>query len=445
MGASLRFLQRQRHSLQSLINCLMAALLTAMTLCPFLMLHFSSLGEGFSHDVTFHNQTIHESKRWSFFASMRRSSCCLHQNCIEQEASRIAHAFPDRTDRSWCLPNKHATSEFTDDQEKCKGIVLVKVPKGASSTSAGVAIRIKHRQECGAVQWRHKLATEYSRCSNKSQAFLFTTIRDPAARAVSTIFFHIVSRKNVTATDDFMKSSLTQSTDPHFGAVSEGQGGFQLRYTSPREIPKYSAWSTTNKEIVLDPNTVLENVRHTINAYDFLIVTERMDESLVAMALLLGIDVGDVLVTSSKVAGGRYHFAKLPHEVFKCFPTVKSFVSRGIQSFLGSDEWRAMNYGDYLLHAAANQSLDRTIERLGRDRFDRALAEYRRLRAIEEKQCAPHVKFPCNDHGEPQPELSKRSCYLSFYDFGCGYKCIDKMLKDDKQRKAVRDPNHQFA
>jgi hypothetical protein len=51
--------------------------------------------------------------------------------------------------------------------------------------------------------------------------------------------------------------------------------------------------------------------------------------------------------------------------LWKRLPPVKSFASPAVQEFLDSDEWRAMNYGDFLLHEAANQSLDRTIERLG--------------------------------------------------------------------------------
>jgi hypothetical protein len=38
--------------------------------------------------------------------------------------------------------------------------------------------------------------------------------------------------------------------------------------------------------------------------YDFLALTERLDESLVAMQLLLGLPVGDILSTSSKVGNG---------------------------------------------------------------------------------------------------------------------------------------------
>jgi hypothetical protein len=379
---------------------------------------------------------------------------CLTPACIDYQAARMAHAFPDRTDQAWCIrpSSNNETKRYGNNWSKdadglWRGILLVKVPKGASSTSAGVAIRISRRHDCKAVEWMHRMATEFSpeqrsRSSSGSSpeqtepspSYLFTTIRKPSARAISTIFFHVVSRTNHTPTDEFITTYLKLSHHPHNGAVSEGQGGFQLRYTSLTEIPEHSAWMIgdgTNDNIktrVQNPLQVMANVRNTLDNYDFIIVTERMDESLVAMALSMGLDVGDVLVTSSKVAGSRYHFAKYPHRVVKCLPTVKSFVSPKVQEFLDSDEWRAMNYGDFLLHQAANLSLDVTIDRLGRDRFDRALTKYRRLRALETVECAPHVKFPCSNEGQAQPKLSKRSCYLPYYDFGCGYNCIDEIV-----------------
>ena len=171
-------------------------------------------------------------------------------------------------------------------------------------------------------------------------------------------------------------------------------------------------------------------MRDTLTKYDFIAVTDRMDESLVAMALLMGVPVSDVLVTSSKVAGGQYQFVHLPGNEFKCISTVPSYVNPGVKKFLESDKWKAPNWGDYLLHKAASLSLDRTIEAIGRERFKRALLEYQKLRELEEMHCAPNVKFPCSDEGIPQSDLSKESCYLDFFDFGCGYKCIDDIINN---------------
>lgn len=258
---------------------------------------------------------------------------------------------------------------------------------------------------------------------------------------MSTIFFHNISRRrpaqqvNVSG-EDFVQQ-LTTSTDEHAGAVSQGQGGFQLRYTAFREISPYSFWNASRPRRIRHPTGLLNLVKETLARYDFVAVTDRMDESLVALALLLGRPVSDVLVTASKVAGQRYQFVHLPHNQFACLPTVSSYVTRGVQKFLNSGKWKAANWGDYLLHKAASISLDRTIASFGYRRFGRALSKFRALREFEQEECAPHVQFPCSDAGIPQPNLSRESCYLPFFDFGCGYKCIDELVARESISRAA--------
>lgn len=374
---------------------------------------------------------------------------CLREDCVRHTASTIARAFPNRTDKStWCLPalagNKKNSSEDSNAGEDAvgpfRGILLTKVPKGASSTSAGVALRIAARHGCGAVEWQHRLAADFrqpppSRSYAIDNSFLYTTVREPAARAVSTVFFHTVSRRNATATTaaatgKFILRQLKSAKHSHFGAISTGQGGFQLRYTALHNITEYSAWTPDAPESVLNPAAVVEHVKGVIDTYDYILVPERMDESLTAMALLLGIDVGDVLVTSSKVAGSRFHLLHPTKKTFHCVATQKSVVRPIVRNFLQSATWRAMNYGDYLLHEAAKQSLDLTIAAIGIDRFAAALDRFRNLKRLELERCAPSVKFPCSDAGEPQLQIARQNCYLYYYDFGCGYPCIDSMIAD---------------
>jgi hypothetical protein len=140
------------------------------------------------------------------------------------------------------------------------------------------------------------------------------------------------------------------------------------------------------------------------------------------MALLLDIDAGDVLVTSSKVGGSFFYDPPLN----RCVSLTKSFTSPAVQAYLDSDDWKAQNYGDYLLHAAANKSLDLTIERIGAERFQAALQRYTKLQQLEKQVCSKHVQFPCSKAGRPQLKRARRECYER--DFGCGYNCIDNML-----------------
>jgi hypothetical protein len=82
------------------------------------------------------------------------------------------------------------------------------------------------------------------------------------------------------------------------------------------------------------------------------------------------------------------------------------------------------------LFAAANLSLDLTIQRLGEERFQAALKEYRYWKTQERQKCASQVQFPCSRSGEPQHEKSAQNCYTR--DLGCGYKCIDELLAAGK-------------
>jgi hypothetical protein len=359
---------------------------------------------------------------------------CLTDECIQQVASTIARAFPVRTDKSsWCR-NSYDDHEENGDEMLESGIILIKVTKAASSTSAGVAIRIATRHNCSNIQWRHRLANEVQYIPTKT--FLMTTIREPASRAVSTIFFHTLSRQKsgpkFVITDNMVLQQLQTLTHNHYGAISAGQGGFQLRYIYPHgHITEYSAWTPIRPGRVVNASTVIENVRKTIETYDFILLPERMDESLVAMALLLQIDVGDVLVTSSKVAGtSQYHLLHPNKRTFHCLATRSSYVTPVVARFLQSNQWRAMNYGDYVLYEVVQQSLDRTIhDTIGLERFQAALQRYRTLKQLEQVHCAPHVQFPCSNDGVPQLNVAKENCYLFYFDFGCGYPCIDNIIQ----------------
>jgi hypothetical protein len=144
-----------------------------------------------------------------------------------------------------------------------------------------------------------------------------------------------------------------------------------------------------------------------------------MDESLVVLQMLLGVNAGDMLTLNSKVEGSYYYTTSRG-----CIPLVKSHVSPRVKEYLSSDVWYAQNYGEYLLHAAASASLDKTIEALGRDRVERGLAEFRRLKEMANEMCASKAFFACSAEGVAQKE--KMNCYSG--DHGCGYSCIDEML-----------------
>ena len=177
---------------------------------------------------------------------------------------------------------------------------------------------------------------------------------------------------------------------------------------------------------LFNPQLAQAYVENIIQEYDFLIITEELDLSLVVMSMLLyGPDMddrylGDLITVSSKVHGSYF----FKHEV--CHPLASSFRSESVQEYLESDTWYAQNYGDYLLHATAKASMERTIDELGRDKVERNLEELQRLKALVYDFCAEKVVPKCSKTGEVQENPSK--CYKK--DWGCGYECVDEALRN---------------
>lgn len=343
-------------------------------------------------------------------------------SCLKQTGNSLARIFPKH--EHWCT---HAGFHRNQSQDlfewgSPKGLLYVKVPKSASSTTAAVVRRISHNHDNCDFQNRHvQGAGRYYGNRNRKKSFLLGSVRDPASRAMSRIFFHHVSCHHNKPTDSNVLTWL-KDDDIQFGCVSSGQGGFQLRYMTLGKIPSWSAWSRNAPTKVINTTQIYANVKKVIDDYDFMVVVERMDESLVVLQMLLGIDIGDILTLDSKNQG-MYTYGPAQG----CFENVKTKVSPRVKEYLSSDSWFAQNYGDYLLYAVATASLDKTIESLGRDRVEMAVTDYRRLKAAINEKCKSSAIFPCSPQGEVQVKESLTSCYQG--DQGCGYHCVDETIQ----------------
>ena len=96
---------------------------------------------------------------------------------------------------------------------------------------------------------------------------------------------------------------MIKYTHHQFGSVSPGQGGFQLQYLAMDTPEEYSVWNPKRPTEVSRLDLVHQIVKDIMNDYDFLILVERYDESLVAMQLLLGLETSDILYLPSRHAG----------------------------------------------------------------------------------------------------------------------------------------------
>ena len=110
---------------------------------------------------------------------------------------------------------------------------------------------------------------------------------------------------------------------------------------------------------------------------------------------------------------------------YGCNIQPKAKSTAAVKEMFASDRWKLLNQADYLIHAAANASLDRTIDQVfGREAFETNLAEFRRLKTVAQDHCGDRLGSGCTASGEIIQPMEK--CYE--YDFQCGYECLDEAL-----------------
>ena len=180
--------------------------------------------------------------------------------------------------------------------------------------------------------------------------------------------------------------------------------------------------------------------RYVMSQYDFIAVVERMPESLVVLKYLLGMEWQDLVVLPAKQSGTwylgegersksqqlRHHDHHHHHRSSKlhCVPLIKPYTTPPVDEYIAThfvqDNW------DYYLYAAANRSLDRTIDSLGRSRVEQGVQQLQQLQHLAETKCLSQAIFPCSPNGTVQLQASYTNCYAE--DCGCGNACVDKVL-----------------
>jgi hypothetical protein len=357
-------------------------------------------------------------------------------------AETLSRVYQPRPNSTWCIPETTPTHEWRlNEQNEAVGLIYIKTYKASSSTAEGVSLSIAHNvgkrlpstwddssqrkkpasacihynrhvfQDIGGLQYR---------ASSRAVSLIWTMVRHPIERDLSSFYFFEVSRKvNVTVTDQLILDKF------------RSYKGFQTSYLLPWQTNPWGA----GKELLVKADQgkrsqVLEWMSTKIfDEYDFIGITERFDESLAVMVLLWDLETTDVIVLSAKQAGG-YDDAGHTGRCSKIIrpeppsPAVKEYWSHE----------HAVDNADFLLWDAANLSLDRTIQQLGVERVGKVVEEIQNLRKLAEYWCAHKAYFPCNSRGQKQLKLSEKSCYVQ--DAGCGYSCVDKIMTKYKLGQA---------
>lgn len=245
---------------------------------------------------------------------------------------------------------------------------------------------------------------------NKKSSFLISLLRDPTRRAMSQFFHFKVSEFGSQPTDARFQRFFLNNTD-------------QLRNYYVRDLAMNSI---DNLDTMQNYDTLVQEI---IDEYDFIGITERMDESLIVLKQLLDLSFGDILYMSAKSAGSFTAGGGGPRQKPRCIYIVPSFTTPGMKEFFASDYWQRYIAADLALYKAANASLDKTIDSLGRKQFEKELATFQRIKEQAQAKCVSRTIYRCDSTGR-YVGAQNATCLL--WDVGCGHECLGEFAEEMK-------------
>ena len=316
----------------------------------------------------------------------------------------IAEKFPEKA---------NAYTMLVTPVQDGAGILFHRPYKTGSTTVAGLVMRLAKRKAhlvqdaplTPSCRYRANHGTAHTdflyQKRDKTKSFLFSIIRDPTKRAISQFFHFGVSVYHMEPTDaNFQQQMMTKT-----------YGHYYLNNLGLRQVER------------LDKVRIQESlVKEIIDGYDFIAITERMEESLVVFKMLLGLDLEDILYVRERSQGA---FSNGPPQR-PCLYVWPSFVTKGMKSFFASNKWKKHTNGDFMLYEVANKSLDLTIDRLGRENVESEVIKFKAALKIAEEICAPKAVPMCKDDGS---RANKTTCII--WSEGCSHDCLDEIKIPD--------------
>ena len=316
----------------------------------------------------------------------------------------LAEKFPEK-------PNGY-TMLVTPVQDGA-GLLFHRPHKTGSTTVAGMVMRIARRKAhlvqdaplTPACRHRANHGTAHTdflyQKRDKEKSFLFSIIRDPTKRAISQFFHFGVSVYHMEPTDAVFQREMMS---PNFGH-------YYLRNLGLRKVER------------VDKVRIQKSlVKEIIDGYDFIAITERLDESLVVFKMLLGLDLEDILYVRERSQGG---FSNGP-PARPCLYVWPAFLTKGMKAFFASSKWKNHMNGDFMLYEVANMSLDLTIDRLGREKVESEVIRFKAAVKFAEELCAPRAVPLCKEDGS---RSNKTTCYI--WSEGCSHECLDEITIPD--------------
>jgi len=202
-------------------------------------------------------------------------------------------------------------------------------------------------------------------------------------------------------------------------------GKLNSRFEPEFDFDNNTTTTTTTTTTTKNQTAVAKKIYNVFRNYHFVGVTERMDESLVVMKLLFDFPDESIVVLDSKRSGGMDD-----GEWGKCNKIRKAHTTKDVDEYISPGGTYRSTNDDYFLYEVANQSLDKTIERMGRERVEREVLHHRALRRMAEEACYNTTIFPCMEGMAGKKRNRVNDCYIS--DMGCGHECIIRAIRSAK-------------
>ena len=262
------------------------------------------------------------------------------------------------------------------------------------------------------------------------KSFLWSVVREPVDRLVSKYYHYAHDETKLSE----RHTILSRFQNYVFNSENQDYGYYFRSLSVNRRLDPYKKHHETDSQELLE-------------SFDFLGVSERMDESLAVLKIILNLDIEDVLhlpiaTSTSKNEGtavsdnidglGVDYYENWRKE--ECRPIPKPEVTLEMKQWFYSEEFEAFIEGDVLFYKAVNASLDKTISELGKDVVEKTVEQIRWAQKVVEEKCQ-NTRFPCSSEGEFQKETD---CLFS--NIGCGYNCLDdigKLLLKDPQFQSM--------
>ena len=326
------------------------------------------------------------------------NSMSIWQSCIDSSSLSISqHDGPSRT-----YPAKKFPCIKGSPRLRKEGIIYKILPWTDEDIVASAVMKMSKmhldkNNRCQAHLDKRENAHEYAQ-QHGGHTFLFTFLREPTGRAIEEFFAQDVSRDKVDPTDQNFRLMLETPSRKH-----------QDMYIRSLNFKEHTHERENKHQVV---NQILFG-------YDFIGITERMDESLVVMKILLGLETSDILYLPDP---GPFKPWYINATSISCsFRGITPFVSKNMTKFIQSESWQKKVRADTLLFQAANRSLDLTIYALGKDRVHDELREFYKAIEAAQKNCS--TMFPCTASGVFLPQ---NDCLQQ--DLGCGLNCLDLLV-----------------